>query len=465
MNASPPTRHAFADAADVGFSPTASGVDNQRALQAAVDAGGTITVARPGTYALAGTVLLGSHTTLLFGAGVVIRKVDEAGPFSHVLLNKGALTRTWDEDIVVDGLHLEVNGLDHCSHVVFGLRGQVAFFHARDVAIRRFRCLDLGRMQYAIHVCTFEDLLVDDVIIHGQKDGVHLGRGRRFTIRNGVFGTADDAVALNAHDYDTGNPELGWIEHGVIENCHDLRQKKEIGFFIRILAGAWVDWRAGMEVQKSDTVVSAGRLYRVSAQADGRTYISRTRPEHATGRAVLDGITWVMVQDDVTYTAGVRHVALRDIFLAKPRTGMSIHLDCDAYSRSYYPGAPIPLQEQLSFDGIRVLHDEPTPFLCCNTPVDAVTIRGSTFRRNHIAFHSNGALADHGRTSINLVGNTFAMPGAMDLIRNEITGKRILLTATGNQALHDDFSARIDAGPGTVSIRGELPGRIHQAAS
>ena len=76
--------------------------------------------------------------------------------------------------------------------------------------------MDLGRAQYAIHVCTFEDVLINDVIIKGDKDGVHLGRGKRFTISNGVFQTFDDAVALNGQDYDVGNPEMGWIEDGVV---------------------------------------------------------------------------------------------------------------------------------------------------------------------------------------------------------------------------------------------------------
>jgi len=69
--------------------------------------------------------------------------------------------------------------------------------------------LDLSKAQYGIQVCTFEDLIIDDVVIKGMKDGVHLGRGKRFTIRNGVFQTFDDAIALNAHDYATGNPEVG----------------------------------------------------------------------------------------------------------------------------------------------------------------------------------------------------------------------------------------------------------------
>ena len=420
------------DAFDHGFRPDATGVANQQALQRAVDGGGTITVDRPGTYALAGTVYIGSDTTLRFGAGVFVKKVPERGPFTHVLLNKGALTKTVDERIRVEGLHVIVNGVDvRTFSDVFGLHGQVAFFYAKDVRITGFRCFDLGKAQYGIHVCTFEDLLVQDVVIHGAKDGVHFGRGKRFTIRDGVFGTGDDAIALNAHDYDVGNPELGWIENGVVENCHDLNQGSEVGFFCRILAGAWTDWHAGMEVQKSDTVVHAGRLYRVRADPDGKVYCSLTPPTHAAGGQVLDGIRWEHVQDDVTYTAGVRNVVFRDIFLEKPRTGFSIHFDNDWYSRSYYPGAPVPQQENLAIENATVLHDRPTDFLSVNTPVDVVTVSRSRLRDNRLVFHSNGALADLGKTRLNLLGCTFAKYGPPGLLKNEAPGKQVELTSTG----------------------------------
>ncbi len=133
------------DAADFGLSSEASGRDNQIALQRAVAGGGSIAISRPGTYRLAGTVLLDSHTALRCAPGVILQKVDEQGPFAHVLLNRGALTRDWDEDILVEGLRVSVNGVDHCTHEVFGLRGQLAFFRVRDLRIRGFRCFDLGK--------------------------------------------------------------------------------------------------------------------------------------------------------------------------------------------------------------------------------------------------------------------------------------------------------------------------------
>lgn len=449
----------FINASDFGFSPEASGIKNAVALQKAVDKGGTVIVSKPGTYKLAGTVYVGSHTTLDFGNNVFIQKVNEKGDFSHVIINKGAPTKTYDQNITIRGLHILVNKMDVRKFVeAYGLHGQLAFFYVKDLKIERFRCLDLGKAQYGIHVCTFEDIIIDDVIIKGEKDGVHLGRGKRFTIRNGVFQTFDDAVALNAHDYSTGNPELGWIENGLIENCHDLNAENTTGYFCRILAGAWTDWKEGMEVQQSDAVIANGKIYRVQAKPDGTKYISKTKPTHEKGSVVLEGINWGVVQGDVTYTAGVRNVIFRNIFLEKPRIGLSIHFDNDKYSRSYYPNAPIPLQEKLSFDNVRVLHDKPIPFLSIATPVDLVTISNSTLKNNNIKFVSNKAMTNYFKTNLLIYGCAFDYEGSLELINNSIAGKVISLKTFGNVSLREGFSAKIKNNNGEITVDSDLPG-------
>ena len=450
----------FVDASSFGFSPEATGLQNTEALQKAVDRGGTIMVSQPGTYRVAATVYIGSNTTLVFGDGVFLKKVDERGSFSHVLVNKGAKTKTYNDHISIIGLNIIVNGIDvRKFEEAYGLHGQLAFFYIRDLKIERFRCLDLGKKQYGIHVCTFEDILINDVIIKGEKDGVHLGRGKRFTISNGVFQTFDDAVALNAHDYSTGNPELGWIENGIVEKCFDLNAANTTGYFCRILAGAWTDWKQGMEVQQSDAVVANGRLYRVQVEPDGKKYTSLTQPTHKSGKMVLDGITWGVVQEDVTYTAGVRNVVFRDIFLEKPRTAFSIHFDNDKYSRSYYPGAEVPLQQQLVFDNIRVLHNETKDFLSISTPVDVVTITNSSFKNNRISFYGNKAMQDYLKTKININSCVFTKMGEMELVVNSVDGKQVVLQTTSNIAVSDDFSAKVNAGNGTiVVVNSDLPG-------
>ncbi len=423
------------EAADVGLSPQATGLENAVALQKALDRGGKVTVSTPGVYKIAKTVLIGDDTELVCGTGVVFEKTAEAGPFSHVILNKGALTKTWNKNIRINGFELRVNGVDVSEHKVFGLVGHLAFFYVKDLRIDRFRCRDLQRCQFAIQICTFEDIVVDDVIIHGLKDGVHLGRGRRFTIRNGVFTTGDDPIALNAHDYDISNPELGWIEDGVIENCHDLGDPsgRRIGFFCRILAGAWVDWFPGMSVQKSDTVVANGALYRVSAKPDGKTYVSKTMPTHASGRKEYDGITWVKVQDDVLYNCGVRNVVFRDIFLHVARTdaAFSVHFDADAWSRSYYPNAVAPVQSNISFENVQVLYPEATPFFKTVTPVDSLSLVNCKLGKANLLFASNSPVRDYGPTVLQLIGCRWSQEGDRTLVENTIPTKRVIVEKAG----------------------------------
>ena len=62
----------------------------------------TILVSRPGIYQIAGTVYLGSNTTLRFAPGVFLKKVWDQDPFSHILINKGASTKNWNDHISVE---------------------------------------------------------------------------------------------------------------------------------------------------------------------------------------------------------------------------------------------------------------------------------------------------------------------------------------------------------------------------
>ena len=147
-----------------------------------------------------------------------------------------------------------------------------------NLVVEGYVVKDLPAESFGVQVCTFENARFENLWIEGRKDGVHLGRGRKFVIRHAVFRTFDDPIALNAHDYSTSNPQMGWIEDGVIEDCYDLDDEDTTGFFCRVLAGSWLPWREGMVVQRSDSVVYSGRVYRVVMPPDGRTFVSRTPP-------------------------------------------------------------------------------------------------------------------------------------------------------------------------------------------
>ena len=458
----------FTDAKIFGLSPEASGVENAIALQKAIDTGGTIIVSQPGIYKMASTLYVGSNTSLVFGNGVSLMKVNEQGAFAQIILNKGALTKTYDENITIEGLHLIVNGVDNCSDKVLGLRGHVGFYYIKDLKIKGFRCSDLTGCQYGVHISKFEDVIIEDVIIKGRKDGIHFGPGKRFTIRDGVFQTFDDAIALNGQDYSTTDPEVGWIEDGIIENCYDLDQDKTQGYFCRMLAGGWIDWKKGMKVQQSDAVVSNGRIYRVIMAPDATLYESVTRPDFENGTKVLDGITWYMAQETITYTAGARNVVFRNIQLEKARVAFSIEFNMGKYNRSYYAGAELPVQENVIIDNVKVLYDKiDIPLIQISSPVNMITITNSRLKNTGVIIYGNEVLPEYLKentvpnwlkTSINIYGCIFDQDGEMTLINNTAKGKEIELRTSSNMELGENFSAKIIDGGGEISVHSDLTG-------
>lgn len=377
-----------------GFLPSATAEQNTAALQKCVDGGGVITVSTPGSYKLCGTILLDSNTEIRFGKGVVIERARSSKGVSanHVFLNRGALDRTWNENITLRGLRLKVNGIDGGKDIpgIVGLRGHLAFFYIRNLLLEDIEIPDLEKSRYGIHICTFENAVVSKVRIEGRKDGVHFGTGKGFVVRDGIFKTYDDPIALNAHDYPTSNPELGWIEDGLIENCYDLDdpERGTVGYFARFLGGAWKDWTEGMTIQlNGDAVVSEGRIYRsIYHPVSDSTRVSTCRPVHKSGTVTYpDGLTWVMAQDkNICYNCGVRNVVFRNIHLQKKRRqALSIHFDKSKFSRSYYPYAESPVMDNIVFDKVSVEADIPV-LVMSRAPINSFSIQNSSIGSSKI---------------------------------------------------------------------------------
>ncbi|MFD2570498.1 hypothetical protein ACFSUS_07625 [Spirosoma soli] len=449
---------AFTNAADFGFLPTGTGVNNTKALQAAFDKGGTIVVSRPGTYKVAGTAFIGDNTSLICGNGVVIEKSDEQGRFTHIILNKGALTRTYNHNITLTGLDVRVNNVDLPMSLIYGLRGHVAFFYVKDLKIERFRCSGLVNGQFALHICTFEDLLINDVIIKGKKDGIHLGPGKRFRISNGVFQTGDDAIALVPGDWVSANPEFGNLEDGVIENCSDIPDDYLEGAFSKIVASAWVDWKPGIEVKHGDAVVSNGRIYRVVAQLDNRVYKSRTQPTFEKGTAVLDSINWLMFQTDTIHTAVVKNVVFRDIFLKSVRVPFQLMSYSNKWAHSYYKGARLPIQGPLSFENITMISDNKKALVSISTPCNSLTIRNSVLQNNWIEFQHAADYDLYPKTYVSFTNCQFNSTGEYTLIRNRSKGKEVYVKTVGSLETGQNFSAKVEEGQGTIRVESDLTG-------
>lgn len=397
-------------AKDYGFAAEKEPSANSAALQAAADMGGDIYIDVPGIYDISDCVMLGSNTSIICANGVYLRR-NKSEKTSYVFANRGAYSREYSENIKLIGVRIICRGVEADPSSPFyvpGLRGHVSFFYIKNLEIRDFEIMDLPAGNFGIHVCTFHNIIIENVRIEGKKDAVHLGRGDKFVIRHGIFRTFDDPIALNAHDYSTSNPQLGWIENGIIEDCYDMDDSETTGYFCRVLAGAWGEWKSGMDVQNSDTVSHGGRLYRVIMPADGKIYKSVTPPTHESGTAEYDGIRWVMVQDDIVYGSGCRNVHFRDIFLQKKRpTAFSLHFDKDNYSRSYYPGAQSPVQENIIFENIYFQNEIPE-FISAVTPIDTIKVINSSVGSSKIVLKNiNTEGIEYKKTNILFSGTNF----------------------------------------------------------
>jgi hypothetical protein len=338
------------DAADYGFLPTATASDNVTALNAALLGGNkTIYVTKPGIYEINGTSYIDDYTHIHFCKGVELKRV--TSNYSFVLINRGALTHSYNKNISVTGLVINANQKDLVPPVespLYGLRGHLSFLCINNLYVEDFKCYNYNTPQWALHVCSFNNFILDRFECRGNKDGVHLGRGDGAIIQNGVCETYDDAIALNGHDYTSCNPEVGDIKNVLIKNVTDLNQENITGYFSRLLIGAWVDWYDGILIQNGDTVVNNGKTYRAISNVNETTnYTSQTEPTlttfDATQADASGGFVWKLFQNDAVYSANMYNIVFRDITCLKPRIFANIELDFGNtfYNRSIHPDVPV----------------------------------------------------------------------------------------------------------------------------
>lgn len=389
-------------AEDFGFSENNPGAENTAALCRAIAAGETVSVTAPGIYDMAGTVRLPDDTHLRFASGVVLRRVplEDRRLEGNLFINEGAFDGRFNHDISVSGAHIVVNGVESasfspdCPNVIAGLRGHIAFLYIRNVLVEDVMITDLMSKDYAIQISDFENAEVRRVHLEGLKDGVHFGPGRHFAVRDSLFRTYDDAIALNASDYSVSNPNFGTISDGVIENCVELPGYETEAFFLRILVGTARKWEKGMTVYHSDAILTPQGMYRVVMRPDNTPYVSVTPPDFADGYKELDGIMWVRTHkayapEEIPLTAGCKNIVCRDISFAQARhRTVLIYTAFDEYLRSYYAGSELPDVSDILFDRMRILKPAER-FLSINTKTENVHIINSRLSDDDITYEPN----------------------------------------------------------------------------
>lgn len=387
------------DAAIFGFLPENSADANKAAFQQCLDEGGRIVVSRPGMYRICGTLQIKANTNLSFAKGVILSRENPAEGKNPLplLMNSGALDGSIDENISIKGLLLQCNGIlgNLEDTPVVGLRGALAFLGVKKLTIKNSQVLGYPEPNFGIQVCDFEKILLENLHIEGIHDAIHLGTGRDFIIRNSLFRTDNDAVAMNGLDFPNNSPRIGWIENGLIDNCVDLPDPDAavIGYFARMTAGSFKEWEEGMSIQhQGDAVLHNGRVYRTTGLRAHGEMPSTVPPTHPSGtRKLADGHVWTMLQDkDISKTAGVRNILFKNIHLQRPRhLAFNLHFDHGDWNRSFYPGAQSVSQSNITLDKIFIETNLPL-LLQARTPVDHIRVRNSDIGRSLIRLNILG---------------------------------------------------------------------------
>ena len=378
-----------------GFLPSKTGVENAAALTSCLQGGGNVVIDIPGTYKIARSILIPSNTSIYFGAGVIISKVEEDGASPRWLfINENAPQKQFNENIQLIGLHLQTNGLGVGGDrgYLLGQMAHICFYRIKNLVIDGYVCTDATNPgTYQIQVTDFDNVRIENCYMIGQKDGIHFGAGKNFAIRHCTFLTNDDAIALNAQDYPAGVARMGWIEDGVIEDIHFLAADSSYhkGRGIYMLGGSWLDWASGNQYRKSgDAVVSGGKIYRtydtaVQGTAAAKELVTSTyQPTHSYGVQVYpDGVSWLMAQDlDICYNAGVRNVHCKDIFYDREElNGFVFNFDDDNFSRSVYPGSMMPVFDGITMEGLQPNGNTLTHFATLATPFKDLRIVNSRY--------------------------------------------------------------------------------------
>lgn len=315
--------NSIVNAKDYGLSISNTGAQNRLALQKAVDGGNKTVYINNGVYDINDTILLDSNTKLMFELGATLHKVTGSGtPFTHVFLNRGSLTRTYDENITIDGLTVTGANVGTYSTAIVGLSGHMSFYYIKHLRITNYTCVDGGDSLFMFNLCKWEDVYFDGIKITSLKDAFALQTGRKAIISNAVLETRDDAIGLKTCDYPNHEAEAGDIDDILLYNITDSNYGGQpvTGYSVRVLLASWTDWANGNTYWRGDHCLSNGNLYISDLPLNGSA-IGSDAPIHSTGVVTgADGIPWRFITISAKKNTTVSNVRIDGCNFKKGRT-------------------------------------------------------------------------------------------------------------------------------------------------
>lgn len=325
------------NAKDYGFLPSASAAANTAALQAAILGGNKTVFIDYGTYEVNDTILVDSNTTIIATSGFKMKKMAN---YCQVFLNRGALTREYNENIVIDGLEIVVNGKEPYSTLVSGLNGNLCFYYIKNLLINNFKCSDGGTTLFMIHIVRWENIKINNPYIKSGKDGINLGTGHEAIIQDYICETSDDN-ALFCAGFPQHTVEIGDVYNVKYINCIDRTPEgqSEGGYFCRAMTASWADWTNGNTYKAGEICLNAGKLYQV--QNANYSHVATNAPVHTTGIITGDDtIQWKYMNDCSVYKSDIYNISFINCthYKKRPVINANLYIDAGIFYSAATPG-------------------------------------------------------------------------------------------------------------------------------
>lgn len=372
-------------AAEYGFSPAGDAGTNVAALQRALDGGGRIIIDVPGVYDLNDTIILDAHTHLLCSPGVIFRKVAH---YCNMIINRGAMSKQYDHNITLEGLEISVNGFEAWPQRVYGLRAQLGFFYVKDFTLRNFTCVDGKENQYLIYFVNWSNLLVENVRLVGDKDGIKLNNGHDGLLQNLDLTTYDDGTSLCGTDYGSTLLEAGDVYNVTYRDVIDRQYKNIFGRTCLIYTGSWAPYANGNEYGAGDFCLHRGRLYQ-SLNAAGFLAAGKQPPTHESGVVTGDDqIVWRYVQTCDFLQTNVYDITFDNCVFEKSGNIIASFITPDWYyrkicgiHRNFYPGTERNSTSWgISLNNCKIAGRDPQVLINLMGNMKDVSIKGCDFR-------------------------------------------------------------------------------------
>lgn len=423
--------NSIVNAKDYGFLPSASAAVNTAALQAAILGGNKTVFIDYGIYEVDDTILIDSNTVIIAPAGFKMKKM---ATYCQVFLNRGALTKEYNENIIIDGLEIIVNGKETSSVLVPNMRCHLGFYYIKNLKLINYKSLDGGSFNFNTMFIHFENIYVNNFQITSLKDGFSLQNGHNIIFDTGILETQDDAIGVKCIDFPSLLVEVGDIYDITIINTIDRtpNSQSEGGYFARLMTASWDNWTNGNIYKAGEICLNEGKLYQVNNTNFSHT--ASSAPTHTNGVITgADTISWKYLNISSIYSANIYNLKIINHKQEKKRSliASNIYIDNAINLTAATPGT-----EDHSFvSNIKILNSEITPLTgSCHIVNDYGNLKNIILSNNImdsvVLYYNNGDLSFTRSLFVTLSNNS--IKSSFGLFTDKMAGHSIVCQTSGN---------------------------------